>query len=475
MAASVDRFIEIEAAYDCFSFEVAGVRYWHLIRTWLFMRLFHQSNGMGDSHPDISKNRSIGNIVRHVPQLISQVMTSRRQLRENHDAEICVIGTGRLSLRDGVLSAPLVAPVMESFDRALILDRPERLLHERHEYSERSIITDAIEMEWMVAYATGACSHYARRALRQIEGVLAELRSEFNADISDRTVLDRLRYALSCSRVVSRRLDDLIERNAFSCCVEIVHYNTFCLVATERFRRHSIPVIELQHGLIGPAHPAYNLSGRGSEHYLPDAIATFGDLWSKGIRMPAKETRLVPCGSPTYDSFNYQNERSQRRGDVSVLIVSQPELDSPLDDCAIALAARHPGWNVMYRLHPSETRSWKSLHPKLSAPQSSVIVLDDPLIPLQDQLSTATCVVGMSSTVLFEAAAYRLPVFIVESRTESSVRMLLDYGFAKSVADYSEVEEYLDAAWSPCADVDGLWKRDATANIARLIKSVVDG
>ena len=243
------------------------------------------------------------------------------------------------------------------------------------------------------------------------------------------------------------------------------------LVVSMKERR--IHVAEPQHGWIGPSHGAYNFGkamwSEALSATLPDELLTFGEYWGEGLRHPASS---VVIGKPHLESMVSQALDWSDRPD-EVLLVSS--VAAPAETSAFAIALRDAlpdGWTVRFRPHPSERATVTSRYDSMLS--HSGIALDDNS-DVYESLGTARGVVGVASTVLFEAVAMGCRVFVRDSPyTDYYVGDLFgptvtgEDGIRRVVAD-------LVHGRSPAAEVDSgrMWAPSATANFRRWVDSRV--
>lgn len=175
-------------------------------------------------------------------------------------------------------------------------------------------------------------------------------------------------------------------------------------------KARGIHVAEPQHGWIGPSHAAYNFGAamRSAElaAELPDELLTFGSYWGDGLRYPAGVTVI---GKPHLEARVAEAPAvADRPSEVLVVSsVGEPEQTSAF---VVGLAAALPGgWRVRFRPHPSERQAVAERYPAVLAHADVAI---DAELDVYDSLAASRIVVGVASTVLFEAVAMGCRVFV---------------------------------------------------------------
>ncbi|GGD72287.1 hypothetical protein GCM10007269_14270 [Microbacterium murale] len=217
-------------------------------------------------------------------------------------------------------------------------------------------------------------------------------------------------------------------------------------------------VAEPQHGWIGPSHAAYNY-GRVFKHPsllrgLPDEVLTFGDFWSESVRMPVPVTAI---GKPHLENRVRSAPANRPR---QILVISSRAEPEATDAFVMDLrAAVDADWNIVFRPHPAERGAVESRYP--------LIVQDDRVSidrasDVYESLAEARVVVGVASTVLFEAVAFGCQVVARENAFAASI---IGDTFGPRVQTASEVAERIagtEHSSSTSAATDPyIWRPDA--------------
>jgi len=178
-------------------------------------------------------------------------------------------------------------------------------------------------------------------------------------------------------------------------------------------KARGIRVVEPQHGWIGPSHAAYNYGAAAQRPELsvtiPDELLTFGDYWSRGVRFPGLVTAI---GKANIEEMTASAVPMEQRP-LEILVVSSTSDPEGLSDLTIALVDCLPAaWTVRFRPHPAERAAVAAIYPRLLTRAGVVI---DHNADVADSLRAARAVVGVSSTVLYEAVAMGCRVFAIAS------------------------------------------------------------
>jgi hypothetical protein len=220
-----------------------------------------------------------------------------------------------------------------------------------------------------------------------------------------------------------------------------------------------VAVAELQHGWIGGAHGAYNYGAAASEgalrESLPDALLTFGEFWSRSIRVPFE---TVAVGKPQLEEAT---TRSIPVGDRPhrALVVSSFANPEPAAAFTLRLRDALPAdWRVSFRPHPGERTGFSERYPSLVGADRVDVDLEP---DLYTSLAEARLVAGATSTVLYEAIALGTPVIV--RRTPATEHYIDQTVFPLVVDDDGDLGPALRVAiespWMllDAATIESLW------------------
>jgi hypothetical protein len=231
-------------------------------------------------------------------------------------------------------------------------------------------------------------------------------------------------------------------------------------------KKRGILVAEPQHGWIGPGHGAYNFGAAMRRPELsveiPDELLTFGRFWSESVRYAGTVTTIgKPHFERAIEAAPALDERPQE-----ILVVSSVGEPERASDFVLALAeAVPPAWTVQFRPHPSERATQAERYPRLVRTRNVTI---DERPDVYESLAASRIVVGVASTVLFEAAGMGCRVFV---RDTPYVPYIVGDLFGAPLHGQDGIARVVEAArfggFGPddvAADSTALWEPDALAN-----------
>jgi len=203
-------------------------------------------------------------------------------------------------------------------------------------------------------------------------------------------------------------------------------------------RAADVVTAEFQHGLIAPAHLAYNYSAalaanRELGTYQPGHLLLYGDYWAEQVR---STSRKVAIGWPHFSRRAAEHRARRLPADPTLLVISQGTITAKLVAVADALAARFSDRRIVYRLHPGEV-PFRERYARLEQ-RANVRISDSG--DIYDCFAEAGAVVGHSSTALVEAAALGLPTFALD---DESSRLLIPRGLCVPFRTIDEIAAVL--------------------------------
>ena len=488
MGEACARFCEFERALGLFGREVDGVRYWHLMRFHVYSTfVLPNFVKMGAMHPDMQRKppasakpgfarrvagklrgklKRLGCLVFRNPSfavrrrdVLVSITPRVVRLEDGRRVRLAIdFFLGRLNSSWAVLERPLPGTGYAAHDAG-------GRTFTWHAASEAAKAYRRSQEFLCMATEMDAAAQQLAKELSERLGVTADAAA----------VREQIAAVVSLERAAAPVIRSWLARLRVKCVIVVVHYSTANLLLSRVAKEMGIPVVELQHGMLGNSHVAYNLpqSESGS---IPDLLFTWGDFWSaqaKGFPCAGK----VETGYPYLEHFYRKSGgRRSERSRKTVLFLSQGPVGAELSKMAVDLRKSLPQdrFEVTFKPHPNERKSWRTLYPWLDG--SGVTVEDDAACSVYDCFGRSDVSVGAYSTALVEGAMWGVPAYVVKSLPGADLmEPFLGTGMVSLVEDAADLSSRL-LAGTGCADAgEGrpeLWRLDAAENIARAIDRI---
>ena len=264
-----------------------------------------------------------------------------------------------------------------------------------------------------------------------------------------------------------RMLGKILDRIQPKVIVEVVGYETNKMILNELAKERGIPTIELQHGVIGRGHLAYNYFKKREYTFTPDYLFLFSDYWKNTASFPQADDHLIVTGYPYMERMRgiyppKEKDIPMRDRTVVVLVISQPEYSKKLLRDVSSMVKKLLDSNldvqINYKLHPAEFSMDNSEYEALET-TGKVRVIKDTSVNLYSLFRDADIQVGVTSTAIFEGLAYDLKTFLLHyEKTDAYMGDLCQQQYATMGEDGSEVADkiiqYVSEAGAK-ADVEG--------------------
>lgn len=252
--------------------------------------------------------------------------------------------------------------------------------------------------------------------------------------------------------------------------VEVVHYRFENMVLNEVAKERGITTVELQHGLTGKYHIAYNYGRIKFNPVLPEYFLAFSDYWANSMRIPSDLVKIITTGFAYYERKIEQYRPCNNRN--IILFLSSGTVGEQLSKVAIALSdmLSNCNYKIVYKLHPGEFADWKKRYPELVT-SKKIEVIADTKVELYELFSKSIAQVGVYSTALFEGLGYKIKTYILEMGQIEHVECLLNLKYALLVQNATQIYDDLFNTLKENSIISSeyFWKTDAFKNTRNVI------
>ncbi len=489
-----ERFLELERREHLMHRTVGGVRYWHLARFYIYTRsVLGKIIKLDVPHPDLvpAEEEPRRPFLRRVVGKLRRWMTDILAVTIHNPAlAFCRCGVlfsltpRQTDFGDGRKVSVLLdffSPQLKS--RAALLEIVLPPGPTRQPCGRRVLWLRESHRRFDKCRRCGEFARTAAERQREAEEVARKLSEEFEIAITADEIAAHIDYALLTREAYLPLFRKLLRRLSPKVVVTAVQYYTPNFILTEAAHELGIPVVELQHGTVFPAHVAYNLPENGSV-YSPEIFLAWGRHWAEQMRNYPRE-RMLLSGFPYFDHCRNLYPPCPRKagGPFRILFVSQGTVARKLVSFATELRALLPvdRFTIIYKLHPNESRTWRVRYPSLMS--AGVEVVENLSRNIYTCLRDADVAVGLNSTALVEGFAWGVRAFVFRqlpgSETMEDFCRSGTVEFVDSVERLAERLKQIAAnpalAGKSSFDVSRFWVPNAAKNIASVIDALASG
>lgn len=201
------------------------------------------------------------------------------------------------------------------------------------------------------------------------------------------------------------------------------------MILAETGRELEIPTVEIQHGHMGSGHLGYNFKCNVRLNSFPEYLFVTGQHEVEAIRPPIPKENIYITGSPELDLKvnNYKKKlQNQKKSKKIITFISGGERE--IIDAAIEMYQKldKERYKIYLKLHPSEYTSWRKKYNELE--NYGVCVVDDSLNDIYYYLAISDYLIGIASTVLFEATRFECDIMILKAGRYLNAESLINTG-----------------------------------------------
>lgn len=461
----LEQFLEMEEKNQLFQREIDGWKYWHYMR-WDF---FYQRN----------KKLPQTKAVRTWEEVSTRWKYILKKELPNKPCDFLFFIGGRYLSENGKYKSIIADPVanylsQEGYSCRLYqnyyLGNSRDVLKERPE-----ILVDIFTKE-----IAGICFRfkcYSRKREELFKEEISFLEKIFQEELHDSIDVAffqrQFRHFYLNYKIGKRYYQKKLKKIKPKIVFEDNHYENHRMIMTEAAKELGIPVVELQHGIIGNKHTAFNFKKQHSLPSFPDFIFTYSEYWNRSARYPINENNLKAVGYPHLE-HNVKKYTSSKNSKI-ILIISQGPVAKKVVELATSLQdhieARQLQYQIMFKFHPNEIVDdsvYRPLHEK-----SDVIKLVHfGEKTLYECFAEAGSVLGFYSTSLFESMIFGLTTIIYENEKKDQFREFVESGYAVFVNSPEEIINSLEHNEN-FQNKEGLLKKNALDNMKNEIEEII--
>jgi len=445
--AILNSFSGLEKEHNLFDKKVRGVYFWQLLRFSLYMELAQIHSHAEDAY----KKLSLGISAFFRKSFVGFTMSPFLHFNKKCDVLICS-GVRNIESNNGYYSIwtyPLEEELEQKSIPYLVFEvRDTRGKYTRkgnniiyHERRNIFSLLDYIKV-WFDKPEKGEIKK-ALEGITDIAGIpVSELKTLSEDSIAERISIFRLQEAF-----YTKILKKFKPKKVY-----LVSGWLSMIAACKKLR---IETIELQHGIMPKFTFPYDSSN--SSIYFPDNLCLWGQYWYNSTPLPVPQNRV------TFTGYKYLKDELNKYHDVEVKnnrILFLSSLRKQLVDIAIKFAEINPHFDVVVRLHPSETLDWRKgngYNIELAATQERLNNLDVEVaneVPLYKSLKLSCFSVGIFSTACMESIATGCKCILVSDNIAAMHSYLLGIGVVPVVDNEKELSDIVNSKKDYWKDID---------------------
>lgn len=476
---TLEAFLEIEDKYDLLQDKIDGFAYWAYFRHDLAEDIMKKMDAGGELYvyPVRSKwqqtKARFGTI--KYALLFGRVPKGKR--------DMLVLNAERRVWEDDHYECIYTDRIAAKYPDSVVLERPYFQKHFRPVKTQNLVYTDPVEIKTMVHWYSRQLFHKKqvaeiRRVLQQkILKPVEEINSAYHVTCDLNRILDRMVCGYYVYRTKRKEFCKILDRIEPKIILEVAGYNIDCMIVNELAAERGIPTVELQHGVTGKEHIAYNYPAGARVKQFPQYFFAFSKFWIDMARYPLPPDRLKEIGFPHLcEKAGKAKASMDKLFPYRIIFISQPKIGEMMSEIAVELNELLDAeqYKIIYKLHPGEYERWRERYAKLSA--SGIEVIDNSETDLYELFAASGYQVGgYGSTATFEGLEFDLKTYIMREGAYPVVTALCEKGIAKFFDTAQELYRLILADTEMPERKNDFWKENALENMKREIDAIIDG
>lgn len=401
----ITKFEKIEEELKLFDLQHEGLPIWEIVRFGVFSKLNNTINKRKNIYSDKFSVR------KKLLKIFFNFIKSFYQLKQITQADILVLNHPRRFDLDGkmydIYTDTFVHNLQYSY---VVFENMFQLEHHKNVFAKNLFYLDypkIIARVYSNFYGVKLSTTLEKKVFK-LEQVLLE---EFNVDLNLRSYIIREVTRFKKLLIPFKRLLTIIDPKII---IEVVNYSRPNKVFNFLANQMNIPVIELQHGTMGPYHLGYSYPEfiKNKLKTFPNIIFVWGHFWKYQTRFPIDSGNVIVTGFP-YLEKKMKNTNSGERKDI--LIISQPTISEKfiLEIIELSKLLQNDSRTIYFKLHPSELENAQYVYREVYK-LTNVKVIDINSISIYDLFNKCSIQIGVYSTALIEGIAFELKTIIIK-------------------------------------------------------------
>lgn len=464
-----EKFLEIEDKYDLFDMEINHIRIWQYIRFSYCAKLLEELTGIRTTNRNekVLQSKSVTGCGKEWLKEHQFLVRKKTLLVVNHPRRVKEGNTYKCFVTDAFL---------ENLKKSYyVYEDAYQGKHYSPAKTKGLKYRDINYIKSLYPYDKYAYEAEIREVANKITKVFeqelsVELRGTIKSELYNLILysLENIFYGRKYAEIIL----NLIRPKAV---IVTVYYKVYNQTLIETAKNRGIPTIELQHGRIGNSHAAYNFKQVRNLQTFPDYIFVYGQYEKQIPRFPVPKEHIYATGYPELEKKAEYYKKNHKQQDKKVItFISSPVEGGIISKYAIGLAKKmkEDNFEIVYKLHPSEYNNWKKYYPDFEA--MGIQVVSSNQHDIYYYLGNSDYVVGISSTVLFEAMQFAVNIIIIKEQDYMKSEAIYENNCATLVSHVDELYEIINREIPVCSkDSNFYFEKDANKKMKKALDQCI--
>ena len=435
-----EKFLDIEDSHDFFETEINHIKIWQYIRFSYCSKLLEELTGI------VTANKNV-NLVQHEKNKPDKKEWIRKQQFLLRKKDLLVVNHPRRVKEGDFYRCFVTDTFLESLDYSYYVF--EYAYKGKHfnpvktrglRYRDISVIKKYFHCD------NESLQSDVRRFTDRINCVFEEEFCEKFSNKMKQDIVTMVNFVLEeiyYGRIYANIILSLVRPRLV---ITTVGYDIYNQTLIETAKRKNIPTIELEHGRIGNSHAAYNFKSKHNLETFSDYLFVYGEYEKNTPRYPISRSRVFAVGYPELErKANIYSKRNRKKSVYKVVTFISSMADGKvIAKYALELSKRvvGKGVKIVYKLHPSEYSEWRKFYPGLE--EAGILVTKKNEHDIYYYIGHSDYVVGISSTVLFEAMQFKTEIIVIKELDYQKSEAVFGCGRAMLASGFEDMYDMIE-------------------------------
>jgi hypothetical protein len=468
----LEKFEDIEKKFHLDNHKINNINWWDFLRYLIYEELLVQLNLNGfrffNENKIVTKKRRFKNILDFINKLIDYFFkaVSFKSPVWIKKYSIIIFGHPRRIFENNLYIDKFVDPFIEIFKNKVKFSVIENPLNSSHlqPAKTKNLYFGEIFIFLSKIFSKFFSTKLSQQEINFINKIDKEIYFKFGVKINllsiIRELLPKYRAELLIYKIFFK-----IKKPKKIFLVNSAGYES--MIEAAKFLK--IKTYELQHGSPSRGKLNYDYSSGIKKSTFPDYFLSFGKILTNEIKFPIKSENIIEIGFPYLNQKLHQINNTFKKEDT-LLVISQPFYSKNLRSFSIKLKKKlGDKIKILYKPHPLEIL-YKDTDYFYELKENNIQVIKDYNHDLYELLNKSKWVLGVSSTALYEAVAFKCKVFVLMEPGYERLLKLINLNFAHLVRSIEEIQNLMDK--SSNNNTETLFYNDKNKTIKSLLSNM---
>ena len=476
----IDKFIKFEYTERLFEKKIQGVKFWHYIRFSIYDKIVKQKYDIGQAHSSLSGKKFIMRIWYKLKQIPNFIL--KNPLYGLNQRDVLVLNHCRRIKNGKYYDCIYTDEILKNIKKSYyVFEEPYLEKHfnpirtKNIRYFDYINFIISIKKE-VFKFFNPNYKTLCKTDINELYFLFNNINKIFNINIDNDKAIKEIEKLILNYKLSKKYYEKILNKIKPKIIIEVCYYGFDRFLFNELAKKKGIKIIELQHGIMGKYHIAYNFYRKLELETFPDYIFLFGDFWKNNARLPLEKENLVVTGFPYFESRVKELKKNCRKNSKkeNILFISNGTIGKQLSMLAIELdkLIDHNRYNIIYKLHPGEYDRWKRTYPWLV--NSSFKIVDNNKKDIYYYLAKAGYLIGVNSTVIFEGLGFDLKIFVYKIYGYKHMEELYEKNYAQLIISAEDIVNQLNIDKKNIKNKKFFWKSNSLKSITNNINNIIN-